>query len=73
MKTLETNKDYWNEMIRRYQIGKRLRLYMGKHGFTYLDMQKIMGFKRQYIYGVEQIEIKPNENFITKLEELENA
>lgn len=72
MKKLSTNFDYWNDLIKRYQIGKKLRLYKEKHNLSYSALSDLTGFKRQYIYGVEQITVKPNKEFIKKLERLEN-
>jgi len=71
VKKLSTNSDYWNEVLKRYRWGKKLRVYKEKHNFSYADLSDITGFKRQYIYGVEQITIKPNSDFIKRIEELE--
>ncbi len=73
MKKISTNKQCKKDLKDRYKVSKMLRDFKDKHNFSYADLSEVLGFKRQYIYGVEQVTVKPSEEFISKLKLLEKS
>lgn len=68
-----TNKEFWEYSIRKYRVSKTLRnLARTKEGFTYTAIGKKLGKTKFYIYGVIKMSIDPDQDFITKLESIEN-
>lgn len=70
MKRLSTNNDYWQDLLSRHRMAKMLREFKEKNKLSYFDLSGLTGFSRQYVYGVEQMTIKPNEKFLEKLNRL---
>jgi transcriptional regulator with XRE-family HTH domain len=69
-KERQTNKDYWQHMIKRYQLSKRLRTYKEKNKLGYAYIANILKVKRQYVYAIEQMTIEPSQEFIDNLNQL---
>ena len=69
---MKSNKEYWEETLERYRVSKRIRKIRKKFNIRLKDLVKVMGYSKQYINNVQEIIIKPNKDFINKLEDLEN-
>jgi transcriptional regulator with XRE-family HTH domain len=73
MKKVSTNKECKQDLKNRYLVSVMLRDFKDKHNFSYADLSEVLGFKRQYIYGVEQVTVRPSEEFINKFKQLERV
>jgi transcriptional regulator with XRE-family HTH domain len=69
---MKSNDSYWKEFLRRYRVSKTLREIRTKKNLRLRDLSSITGYSKQYINNVQEILIKPNEDFIQKLWKLEN-
>ena len=69
---MRSNKEYWQETLERYRVSKRIREIRKKLKLGIKDLAKQMGYSRQYINNVQEIIIKPDREFMEKLEDLEN-
>ncbi len=69
---IRSNKEYWQETLKRYRVSKRIRGIRKKLKLGIKDLAKQTGYSRQYINNVQEIIIKSNKDFINKLEDLEN-
>ena len=67
---MRSNKEYWQGTLDRYRVSKRIRRLRKK--LRLRDLEKQMGYSRQYINNIQEMNIKPNKEFINKLEDLEN-
>ena len=67
---MRSNKEYWQETLERYRVSKRIRIIRRKMRLR--DLEKQLGYSRQYINNIQEVIIKPNKDFINKLEDLEN-
>lgn len=68
---MRSNKEYWEETLERYRVSKRIREIRKKFKIPLKGLVKEMGYSKQYINNVQEIIIKPNGEFINKLEDLE--
>lgn len=68
---MRSNKEYWQETLDRYRVSKLIRKIRRK--IRLRDLEKRLGYSRQYINNVQEIIIKPNKDFISKLEELKKG
>ena len=64
---MKTNNDYWQETLTRYRISRFLRDYRKSNNLTYTGLAEILGTTRQYIYSIEEITLKPSDDFLSKL------
>jgi len=60
---MKTNSKYWNEVLERYRVSKTIRRLREKFNISFKDLSEITGYSRQYIYGIQEITIKPSEDF----------
>lgn len=67
---IKSNGEYWQETLERYRLSKRIRRIRKK--LRLRDLEKQLGYSRQYINNIQEIIIKPNREFINKLKDLEN-
>jgi len=68
-----SNKEFWNLSIERYRISKKVRKLLPRNkdkSFDYNSLAEKIGFDRHYIYQVAAMNLYPCEEFITKLENL---
>ena len=65
---IKSNKEYWQETLRRYRVSKLIRRIRRKMRLR--DLEKQLGYSRQYINNVQEIIIKPDKEFIGKLDKL---
>ena len=68
---MRSNKEYWEETLERYRVSKRIREIRKKFKIPLKGLVKEMDYSKQYINNVQEIIIKPNREFINKLEDLE--
>ena len=68
---MRSNKEYWEETLERYRVSKRIREIRKKFKIPLKSLVKEMDYSKQYINNVQEIIIKPNREFINKLEDLE--
>jgi len=68
------NKDFWNYSLEKYRISKKIRKIISKNhrGFKFRDLAKALNVSSDYIYQVMMMNIKPNKDFIERLNELLN-
>jgi len=67
---METNKEYWRECLNRYRLSKRIRNLREE-----MKPKEIYGFincSKQYLNAILNFRFNAKNNFINKLEELEN-
>lgn len=62
---IKSNEEYWQETLERYRLSKRIRRIRKK--LRLRDLEKQLGYSRQYINNIQEIIIKPNNEFINKL------
>jgi transcriptional regulator with XRE-family HTH domain len=67
---MKSNKEYWEETLERYRVSKRIREMRRKLKLRLRDLEKKMGYSRQYINNVQEIIIKPDREFLRKLNEI---
>ena len=67
------NKDFWELSLKKYRVSKMIRkiINKNKNGFEFNELSKLLNVDRHYIYQVMLMNIKPNREFIDKLEDLE--
>lgn len=63
---MKSNEEYWKETLRRYRISKMVRKIRRK--FRLRDLENKLGYSKQYINNVQEITIKPNKDFLSKLD-----
>ena len=59
---------YWNEVLDRYRTSKTVRSLRKR--FEFKELSELTGFSRQYIYGIQEMTIKPNREFIEKINQI---
>lgn len=64
---MRSNNEYWQETLERYRLSKQIRRIRKK--LRLRDLEKQLGYSRQYINNIQEIIIKPNKEFIEKLNE----
>ena len=62
-----TDGEFWQDILSRHKTAKTIRKMRDRFDFNTLS--DLTGFSRQYIYGVQEMTIKPSEEFIKKLNE----
>jgi transcriptional regulator with XRE-family HTH domain len=67
---MKTNNDYWQETLTRYRISRFLRDYRKSNKLTYTGLAEILKTTRQYIYSIEEITLKPSDDFIQRLKQI---
>ena len=67
--------DFWMLAVQKYRISKKVRKHLkkGKDCFDYAELADKLGVDRHYIYQVLMMAIKPNEQFLEKLNQLEKC
>jgi len=65
---IKSNGEYWQETLRRYNTSKSIRRVRKKFKMGYKELSEFTGYSRQYINNVQEIIIKPDTNFINKLD-----
>lgn len=67
------NIDFWNYSIDKYRASKMIRNIISKNGkgFKFRDLAKDLGMSRDYIYQVMMMNIKPSEEFLRNLKEID--
>ena len=58
----------FGNFLKRYRVAKIVRKL--RKNFDFKQLSDLTGFSRQYIYGVQEMTIKPNQDFINKLKEV---
>ena len=68
------NKDFWELSLKKYRVSKMIRkiINKNKNGFEFNELSKLLNVDRHYIYQVMLMNIKPNRDFIDRLESLNN-
>ena len=66
---MKSDKEYWQETLRRYNASKSIRNIRKKFKIPLKDLVKEMGYSKQYINNVQEIIIKPSIDFINKLKD----
>jgi transcriptional regulator with XRE-family HTH domain len=69
---MKENKEYWQEFLERYRVSKMIREIRKKLNINQTELGRITGFSKQYVNNVQEMTIKPSEEFIKKLEQLKN-
>lgn len=64
----KSDKKYWDDTLDRYRASKTIRSLRRSYGL--LEIGNLTGHTRQYIYGIQEMTIKPNSEFIKKLNEI---
>jgi GTP-binding protein EngB required for normal cell division len=64
----KSNKEYWNDVLERYRLSKKIRNLRSK--FSMVKIAELTDQTKQYIYGIQEMTIKPSEVFIKKLDQL---
>lgn len=64
----KSNNTRWNDTLKLYRDSKRLTKLIDKYSLN--GLSELIGFSISYISGVEGFHIKPNQDFISKLEQL---
>lgn len=65
--------NFWQYSIKKYRVSKMIRELIEKDdGYDYSSLGNRLGVSRQYIYNVMMMNLKPNQDFISRLKELEN-
>lgn len=64
----KSNKDYWQDVLERYRLSKKIRNLRGK--ISMVKIAELTDQTKQYIYGIQEMTIKPSEEFLKKLDQL---
>ena len=64
--------DFWELSLEKYRISKKIRKIINKNGkgFKFKELSEILNVSRDYIYQIMLMNIKPNREFIEKLNEI---
>jgi hypothetical protein len=65
---MKSNDEYWHGVLNRYRLSKAIRGLRRKMGLW--EIAKKTDRTKQYVYGIQEMTIKPNKDFINKLESL---
>jgi len=65
----KTGIDYWNECLELYRASKLVRTLRTK--YTLLQLSQLTNYSKNYICGVQELRIRPKQDFINKLKQLE--
>lgn len=64
----KTDKQYWEEFLKRYRLSKKVKKLRDKFGLS--EIGNMTGQSRQYIYAIQEMTIKPSEEFKKRIGEL---
>jgi len=66
------NKNFWELSLEKYRVSKKIRKIISKNhgGFKFRELAKRLNVSRDYIYQVMLMNIKPNKDFINKLNKI---
>ncbi len=66
--------DFWALSLKKYRISKRLRklLHKSNGGYNYSEFENRIGYSRSYICHVLKMDVNPSDEFIARMEILEN-
>ena len=67
----KSNKEYWEDFLNRYRLSKTIRVLRNK--ISMKEIAELTDQSKQYIYGIQEMAIKPSEEFLTKLSEVING
>ena len=65
-----SNSIIFGNCLKRYRVAKTVRKL--RKNLDLKQLSDLTGYSRQYIYGIQEMLIKPNEDFINKLNEVLN-
>jgi ribosome-binding protein aMBF1 (putative translation factor) len=65
---MKSDEIYWNDILDRYRVSKTIRQLRHKMGL--LAIAKKTNTTKQYVYAIQEMTMKPNQEFKTKLEKL---
>ena len=69
---MRTDKEYWENTISRYRASKLIREIRRNKNLGLTDIGKATNKSKQYVYSVQEIIVKPSQDFMTKLEAIIN-
>ncbi|MHB1334481.1 MAG: helix-turn-helix domain-containing protein [Candidatus Humimicrobiaceae bacterium] len=70
---MKSNKECWQEVLERYRASKKIREIRKKLHINQSEIGRLTGFTKQYVNNVQEMTIKPSEDFLKKLEEVKNG
>ena len=70
---MKTNAEYWQEILNRYRVSKTIREIRKKLKINQKAIADRIGYSRQYVNNVQEIIIKPSNDFLNKLKEFNNG
>lgn len=62
------NAEFWGNTLKRYKTAKVIRKL--RDNLDLSKLSELTGFSRQYIYGIQEMTIKPSQDFLKKLDQL---
>jgi hypothetical protein len=67
---MRKDKEYWEETIERYRASKLIRTIRRNKDIGTTIIGQLTGKSKQYVNNVQEIIVKPSEEFIKKLEDI---
>jgi len=67
---MRKDKEYWKETIERYRASKLIRTIRRNKDIGTTIIGQLTGKSKQYVNNVQEIIVKPSEEFIKKLEDI---
>lgn len=67
----KSNQDFWDFSLEKYKISKVIRK-LKKHGYTFKYLGEILNVDRHFVYNLMQMNLKPPEGLLKKLEALDD-
>jgi len=66
------NKNFWELSLEKYRTSKKIRKIISKNGkgFKFRELAKRLNVSRDYVYQIMLMNIKPNKDFINKLNKI---
>jgi len=68
----KTDKECWQDVLERYKTSKMIRSIRKNFHINQTEIGRLTGYSKQYVNNVQEMTIKPNEDFINKLKEVES-
>ena len=65
---IKSNGMYWVDILNRYRASKSIRTIRRKFDIDFKYLQEHLEYSRQYIYGVQEMTIKPSKDFLDRLD-----
>ena len=67
---MKSDKEYWEDTISRYRASKKIREIRRNLMLGLTEIARLTGKTRQYIYNIQEINLKPSKEFLDTLKQI---